>query len=332
MCLAAFALGLSARFPLVIASNRDEFHARPTEPLDVWLPSGARGPILAGRDLEAGGSWFGLDGRGRLALLTNLRDPTRQRAGAPTRGALVTDWLTADADADAERWWPPVRGAGHNGFNLIAADLAAGRWHWLHSDEAAPRPLGPGLYGLSNGRLDEPWPKVVALKAAMARALEAATATGTGTATGTLAATVDGQVGERHEVAAAAPVGGRDQDRAPPSPTPADALAERLFAALHDERLAPDAELPATGVPLALERLLSAVFIRTPDGRYGTRCSTVLVAEAATPDGAGAWTTTLIERSHGADGQPGPTRRARWRGWPHTAALPTVDTLPPPSA
>jgi uncharacterized protein with NRDE domain len=309
MCLAAFALDLSARFPLVIASNRDEFHARPTAALAVWTPPGAAALIMAGRDLQAGGTWFGLDGRGRLALLTNIRDPARMRPDAPSRGTLVTDWLTGDFPAEA--WWPPIRGAGHNGFNLIAADLARGTCHWLHSDEPAPQPLGAGLYGLSNGRLDEPWPKVRELKRALQGALVAA-------------------------------------DDASSLTRGSDALAATLLAALSDDRLAADTELPATGVPLALERLLSAIHIRTPDGRYGTRCSTVLIVERDMSGRTDGFVTMLVERNHGADGQPGPTRRARWLGWPparratllsanaeqtgvERAALPlpTVETLDP---
>lgn len=297
MCLAAFAFDFSARssagsasrFPLVIASNRDEFHARPTAALDAWTPLGAAAPILAGRDLQAGGTWFGLNAAGRLALLTNIRDPARLRADAPSRGALVTDWLIGDEPADA--WWPPIRGAGHNGFNLIAADLARGSCHWLHSDEPDPQPLGTGLYGLSNGRLDEPWPKVRALKQVLHSALALAADT-------------------------------------PDAAAAADTLASRLFAALADDRLAPDAELPATGVSLALERQLSAIHIRTPDGRYGTRCSTVLIVQAD-DNQPSRWTTTLIERNHGADGRRGPTRRARWVGWPGEQPLPSVETLDP---
>lgn len=91
MCLAAFALNAHPRFPLVIAANRDEFFARPTVPMTWWADHADHPDLLAGRDLGAGGTWFGLTRAGRLALLTNVREPGRQNPAAPTRGALVVD-------------------------------------------------------------------------------------------------------------------------------------------------------------------------------------------------------------------------------------------------
>jgi uncharacterized protein with NRDE domain len=89
MCLAVLALHMHPRWPLVIAANRDEFHDRETAPMNWWDGSSPR--ILAGQDLAAGGTWMGASEHGRLALLTNVRDPLRQRGDAPSRGALVTD-------------------------------------------------------------------------------------------------------------------------------------------------------------------------------------------------------------------------------------------------
>ncbi len=171
MCLAAFALNAHPRFPLVIAANRDEFFARPAAPMAWWAD---RPDVLAGRDLQAGGTWFGLSRHGRLALLTNVREPDRQQADAPSRGDLVLDWLGATSPAtDFAAQLRP----GYNGFNLITADLRAGAWHWLSNRAPAPQALGPGLHGLSNAALDTPWPKTVGLKAALARALASAAST-----------------------------------------------------------------------------------------------------------------------------------------------------------
>lgn len=169
MCLAAFALDAHPRFPLVIAANRDEFFSRPTAPMGWWTewPD-----LLAGRDLGAGGTWFGLTRAGRLALLTNVREPGQQRPDAPTRGTLVLDWLTSDLDAPA---YGGTLARGHNGFNLITADLHRGAWHWLSNRAPAPRLLGAGLHALSNAALDTPWPKTEGLKAALADALAACT-------------------------------------------------------------------------------------------------------------------------------------------------------------
>lgn len=165
MCLAAFALNAHPRFPLVIAANRDEFFARDAAPMAWWAD---RPQVLAGRDLSAGGTWFGLTRAGRLALLTNVREPGRQNPAAPSRGALVVDWLSGDVDAPA---FARQLAGGYNGFNLVTADLARGEWHWLSNRTPAPVALGPGIHALSNAALDTPWPKTTGLRAALADAL-----------------------------------------------------------------------------------------------------------------------------------------------------------------
>lgn len=166
MCLAAFALQAHPRFPLVIAANRDEFFDRPAAPM-AWWRSG-ESDLLAGRDLQAGGTWFGLSRQGRLALLTNVREPGRQVAGAPSRGALVVDWLTSTASAPR---FVSGLAAGYNGFNLVMGDIATGDWHWASNRASGPVALAPGLHALSNASLDTPWPKTRGLQAAMDQAL-----------------------------------------------------------------------------------------------------------------------------------------------------------------
>jgi uncharacterized protein with NRDE domain len=165
MCLAAFALNAHPRFPLVIAANRDEFFARAAAPMAWWAD---RPDVLAGRDLSAGGTWFGLTRSGRLALLTNVREPGRNDPAAPSRGALVLDWLASreTAPAFAQRLV-----TGYNGFNLITADLTRDAWHWLSNRAPVPVALGPGIHALSNAALDTPWPKTLGLRAAMADSL-----------------------------------------------------------------------------------------------------------------------------------------------------------------
>lgn len=165
MCLAAFALNDHPRFPLVIAANRDEFFARAAAPMDWWAD---RPDILAGRDLDAGGTWFGLARSGRLALLTNVREPGRQNPEAPSRGALVVDWLESAADGPG---FAQGLAAGYNGFNLVTADLALNTWHWFSNRAVAPVALGPGIHTLSNAALDTPWPKTTGLRAALSQAL-----------------------------------------------------------------------------------------------------------------------------------------------------------------
>jgi len=166
MCLAAFALDVEPRFPLVIAANRDEFFARAAAPM-AWWRAGAT-EVLAGRDLSAGGTWFGLTHPGRLALLTNIREPARHDPAAPSRGSLVIDWLTGSGGATA---FAHRLAAGYNGFNLITADLVRGDWHWISNRSKGPLALHRGIHALSNAALDTPWPKTTGLQAAMAEAL-----------------------------------------------------------------------------------------------------------------------------------------------------------------
>ena len=169
MCLIGLALDAHPRYALVVAANRDEYFDRPALPLDWWTPAPGATPLLSGRDLSAGGTWLGVSQRGRVAMLTNVRDPARQRPQAPSRGTLVTDWLHGAAPAAS--MWPHWAARGCNPFNLIGGDLGIGQWWWADDRSESPVPLGPGVYGLSNAALDTPWPKVRRLKQRMRDAL-----------------------------------------------------------------------------------------------------------------------------------------------------------------
>jgi len=118
MCLVALAIDHSRRFPLVIASNRDEFFRRPSARLAWWTPDSGGPAILSGRDLESGGTWLGLTAEGRLALVTNIRTPKRNETNSPSRGRIVPDWLSGKERTD--RFWMRSALCGYNGFNLIA--------------------------------------------------------------------------------------------------------------------------------------------------------------------------------------------------------------------
>jgi uncharacterized protein with NRDE domain len=237
MCLILFAWQCRADLPLVLLANRDELLDRPTAPAGPWPD---RPEVVAGRDLVAGGSWFGAGRDGRWAAVTNIREGERTPHGSPSRGWLVRDYLLGGASPEAfyKRYAPF---AGYAGCNLLLGNCSV-IWY-ISNRETAPLRLPPGYYGLSNGRLDTPWPKVVQGKAAFAGLLQA----------GALSL----------------------------------AAGFRLLA---DPSLAPDHELPATGVPLAWERALSATFIVAPERNYGTRSSTLLLRGA---DGS----TLLVERS-----------------------------------
>jgi len=157
MCVLAFAWKAHPRWQLLVAGNRDELHARPAAPLDRWAASDH---LLAGRDLLSGGTWLGVSERGRFAVVTNLRGFGSPVAGLASRGALVTDYLAGQGDhadpltADLSMFNP---------VNLIVAD-GSGAHFLSNRPETLRSVLASGLYGLSNGQLDEPWPKTMRLK------------------------------------------------------------------------------------------------------------------------------------------------------------------------
>ena len=171
MCLVALAIDKSRRFPLVVASNRDEFFNRPATRLAWWTPQAGAPAILGGRDLDSGGTWLGLTAQGRLALVTNVRGGPPADPAAPSRGHIVPGWLASAEPAGS--FWMRTALAGYNGFNLIAADFRQGECFWASNTAAHPQRLERGIYGLSNAGLDSPWPKVDALKARLAVALAA---------------------------------------------------------------------------------------------------------------------------------------------------------------
>ena len=160
MCVLAFAWRAHPRWRLVAAGNRDELHTRPSTPLERW-----RDPqhLLAGRDLVAGGAWLGVSEEGRFAVVTNLRGFGEPKPAPVSRGALVTSLLAGDArDAgtgDAEL-------AVFNPFNVIFADGERAQF-LSNRPEIIRSILAPGIYGLSNGALDAPWPKTLQIKAAL---------------------------------------------------------------------------------------------------------------------------------------------------------------------
>ena len=145
MCLILVAWKQHARFPLVVAANRDEFHARPTARAEFWDD---RPEVLGGRDLQARGTWMGVSRGGRFAAVTNYRGGTEPGA-AQSRGALVTRYLEGGGVAELARGK-----ADYSGFNLLAAD-GAELW-WLSNRDGEPRRLAPGWYGLGNLLLDSP--------------------------------------------------------------------------------------------------------------------------------------------------------------------------------
>ncbi len=155
MCLLLLAIRPDPRYALVVAANRDEMYARPAAPLGFWERSPG---LLAGRDLEAGGTWLGLTRTGRFAALTNFRERARDSREAPSRGTLVAEFLSGQQEAPS--FLDRLRAEGHRfrGFSMVFGTVE--RLFHFSNREARSGPLGPGLHGLSNGPLDAPWPKV----------------------------------------------------------------------------------------------------------------------------------------------------------------------------
>ena len=167
MCLIYVAWRRHPRYRLVVAANRDEFHVRPALPAHWWedVPG-----VLAGRDLQAGGTWLGITSGGRFSALTNYRGPSAHLADARSRGALVSEFLSGDETVPVHLCRIAAQGHRYNGFNLLAMDgetlaYASNRTRGVVG-------LEPGVYGLSNHLLDTPWPKVTGGKAELERLLD----------------------------------------------------------------------------------------------------------------------------------------------------------------
>lgn len=155
MCLFFCAFEIHPKFRLIVAANRDEFYDRPSQPAAFWPESP---DLLAGKDLQGGGTWFGITRSGRIAAITNYRDPRSHRNEAPSRGLLLTDYLLGSADPAGYLERVSRKGMQYNGFNLIVG--SASELDYYSNRKGGVIALTPGIYGLSNHLLDTPWPKV----------------------------------------------------------------------------------------------------------------------------------------------------------------------------
>ena len=165
MCLLVFALQQHETLPLIVAGNRDEFHARPSQAAH-WWPD--KPQVLGGRDLQAGGTWLAAHRGGRVAAVTNYRDARREPAGLRSRGHLVTGFL--DAGGSVTDYLESIDGDAYAGFNLLVSDGRSAAY--LSNRGGGLRDLPPGIYGLSNATLDDPWTKVTRTKARLAELLD----------------------------------------------------------------------------------------------------------------------------------------------------------------
>jgi uncharacterized protein with NRDE domain len=224
MCLNIFSYKSHPDYKLIIAANRDEFYARKTEAAHFWSN---QTDLLAGKDLEQGGTWLGITKTGKFSFITNYRDPKSFRKDAPSRGALVSNYL--NGSLGPEQYLKSLGDTQHyNGFNLVVGNLT--ELCYFSNVENKIRKLDTGFYAVSNALLDTPWKKLVMGKNA-----------------------VEAIINQENF------------------------STEDMFAALHNEQKADDSELPSTGVPYEIEKLISSMFIKSET--YGTVCSTVVLVD-----------------------------------------------------
>jgi uncharacterized protein with NRDE domain len=237
MCLLMLAWQAHPRYRLIVAANRDEFHARPTAPMALWNDAPS---ILAGRDLSAQGTWLGVDRDRRFGIVTNFRDVQPRRPDAPSRGGLIPDWLARRSDPAAFLEQLEPHAQRYAGFNLLLND-ADSLWYASNRAPRFSRALEPGVYGLSNLLLDTPWPKLTRVRAKFTAWLSE-----------------------------------QSMEQGVPNAAPSGEEIEPLFAMLADRtRAMPDAQ--ANTRPLTPEwvEILSSPFVLHP--QFGTRCSTLVM-------------------------------------------------------
>jgi uncharacterized protein with NRDE domain len=173
MCLLVIAWRIHPHYRLVVAANRDEFHARPAAPLAPWPDIGG---VVGGRDLQAGGAWFAIGNAQRVGIVTNFREFGRPRRAAPSRGELIPAYLSGKRPPADFLQALEADAPGYSGFNLLLTDRES-LWYASNRADQFARELPPGIYGLSNEFLDTPWPKLVRVRArfeALLRSAESA--------------------------------------------------------------------------------------------------------------------------------------------------------------
>lgn len=173
MCLVVFAWKAHPDYKLILAANRDELHARPSQDAHWWPDSP---DVLAGRDLQAGGTWLAVSKTGRFATVTNYREQQRLRRGLRSRGEIAANFVAGGDDAMS--YVSSLAGDRYAGVSVIAADNDSICYTSNRGD--APVSLEPGVYGLSNAALDTPWSKLVRSKEALTGLIDSDTVNSTG--------------------------------------------------------------------------------------------------------------------------------------------------------
>lgn len=228
MCIVALAWHVISQQPLVLLSNRDEFYQRPTSALHFWQDE----HVVAGQDLQSGGTWMGVTSSGRWAVLTNIRDGTENRTYQTSRGSLITDFLKSNIAPIRFARQLEVQQQHYAGFNLFVGDQSQAVY--MSNRGEAPQILAKGVYVVSNGLMSEHWEKTAHLRKRFTQEflpmLQANVST--------------------------------------------EDIENNAWDILQDERQVIAALLPQTGIRPEMEKLLSSIFIQSPN--YGTRCSNFL--------------------------------------------------------
>lgn len=225
MCIVTFHFQQHPKYKLIVAANRDEFYERPAAPVHFWED---QPNVLAGRDLEAKGTWLGMTKEGKFATLTNYRHPKYfNDKDKRTRGEIVTDFLTSSIHPKKYLQQLHEDRQQYSGFNTIVGN--GDELYYYGNEQGKIIKIDPGTHSLSNQLLNTPWPKVQRAKTMLHDYV-------------TTHETID---------------------------------PNELFNQLRNDTIAPDEQLPDTGVGIELERQVSSIFIKT-DG-YGTRVSTVIL-------------------------------------------------------
>lgn len=155
MCLIFLSYKQNKDYPLIVLANRDEFYKRPTMSANYWEENPN---ILAGKDLEGGGTWMGITKNGYMSMLTNYRDIANIKPNAPTRGKLVSDYLQGEFSPKEYLKALSKTGSDYNGYSLITGSFNDPWYYSNYQNKIAQ--LGTGLYGLSNALLNSKWPKI----------------------------------------------------------------------------------------------------------------------------------------------------------------------------
>ncbi len=226
MCILFFAIKQHPKYPMIICANRDEFHQRPAQAMHWWPEKNEQCAILAGKDLQAGGTWLGLNKQGRFSALTNFRQPHLFDEKKQSRGNLVLQALAKKNDDIVSQL--KTSADDYNGFNLVFGQL--NNLVCFDSVSKTQKILTSGFHSLCNGALDDIWPKMALGQNQLAKTVQ------------------------NHYL---------DVDK--------------LFELMSNNKQAKTESLPNTGIPLDWERLLSSIFIVSPE--YGTRTTNIITQD-----------------------------------------------------